>query len=138
MVRKSERSAESYTGNTPEAKKRQRANLIPGNIWDKRHRKELKLNCWWWTFPLGNIQDIYEMWTNERGIEDTPKSELKDEEFLDVWWENLTLENKEFIKKNCEGTYRAEDEKLHNGLIDKLLEEQIKEENLADEKGEKH
>jgi len=135
MVKK--RSAESYTGNTPEAKKRQRANLVPGNAWDKRRRKELKLNCWWWTLPLGNIQDIYEMWTNERGIEDTPKDELRDEEFLDVWWENLELGKKEFIVKNCEGTYRAEDEEKHKKLIDKLLEEQIEEEKLGLEKGVK-
>lgn len=128
------RSAESYTGNTEEAKKRQRANLIPGNRWDKRRRKEMRLDCWWWTFPLGNIQDIYEIWTNDRGFEDTPKDELKDEEFIDKWWDNLTIENKEVIVKNCEGAYRAKDEEEHKRLIEKLLEEQIKEEKLADEK----
>ncbi|GAI71630.1 unnamed protein product [marine sediment metagenome] len=133
MVKK--RSAESYTGNTPEAKRRQRLNLIPGNVWDKRHRKELKLNCWWWTLPLGNMQDIYEIWTNERGIEDTPKEELKSEDFLDdVWWENLTIENKAYIIKICDGTYRAEDEEEHKKQIDKCLQEQIKEEKLELEK----
>ena len=134
MVKK--RSAESYTGNTEEAKRRQRANLIPGNVWDKKHRKELRLNCWWWTLPLGNIQDIYELCENKRSLEDTPKEELKSEDFLDdVWWENLTIENKAYIIKCCEGTYRTKDEELHKQLIDKLLEEQIKEEKLELEKG---
>lgn len=133
--KKSTRSAESYIGNTPEAKRKQRANLVAGNAWQKKHRKELKLNCWWWTLPLGNIQDIYENCENGRGLEDTPKEELKDEKFLDdIWWERQRLEDKEFIVKNCEGTYRAKDEKLHNELIEKLLEEQIKEEKLEIEK----
>lgn len=132
--KKSTRSAESYTGNTEQAKINQRRNLVPGNAWQKRHRKELRLNCWWWTLPLGNIQDIYELCENKRGIEDCPKGELKDEEFLDNWWEGLTIENREYIIKNCEGTYRAKDEKLHNELIEKLLEEQIKEEKLEIEK----
>ncbi|MBA7543689.1 hypothetical protein ES705_36026 [subsurface metagenome] len=129
--KKSTRSAESYTGNTEAAKINQRKNLVPGNAWDRKKRKELKLNCWWWTLPLGNMQDIYEMRVNGRTIEDTPKSELKSEDFLDdVWWENLKIEDKEYIIKICDRTYRAEDEKLHIGLIDKLLEEEIKKEKL--------
>ena len=129
--KKSTRSAESYTGNTEAAKINQRKNLVPGNAWDRKKRKELKLNCWWWTLPLGNMREIYEMWVDRRTIEDTPKSELKSEDFLDdVWWENLKIEDKKYIIKICDRTYRAEDEKLHIGLIDKLLEEEIKKEKL--------
>ncbi|GAJ18103.1 unnamed protein product, partial [marine sediment metagenome] len=114
--------------------KRQRANLIPGNAWDKKHRKELKLNCWWWTLPLGNMQEIYEGCEKGRDNRDVAKEELKDEKFLDEWWEGLPVKNKEFIVKNCDGTYRAEDEEDHKKQIDKCLQEQIKEEKLELEK----
>ncbi|GAI30437.1 unnamed protein product, partial [marine sediment metagenome] len=93
------RNAKSYYGNTAEARKRQRANLIPGNAWDKRRRKKLRLDCWWEVMPLGNIQEIYEMYVNKRVIEDTPKREIKDEKYLDEWWEELTIEDKEWIHK---------------------------------------
>ena len=83
MTKKRIRTKSSYYGNTIEAQKAQRLNLTPGNAWDKRNRKELKLNCWWWTMPLGNCQDIYELCENKRTIEDTPKGELKDEKYLD-------------------------------------------------------
>ena len=135
MVRKSERSAESYTGNTEEAKKRQRANLIPGNVWAKKHRKELRLNCWWWTISLIDMQYIYEVYVNDRLSYDVLKEELKSEDFLDdEWWEKLTIENKEYIVKWMRSVFGG-DEEDHKKRQDKLLEEQIKEEKLADEKG---
>lgn len=132
--KKSTRSAESYTGNTEQAKINQRRNLIPGNTWDKKHRKELRINCWWWTLPLTDIQSIYEVVVNDR-YENIPKEELKSEDFLDdVWWDSLTVENKEKILKDVRRAFGG-DEEDHKKRQDKLLEEQIKEEKLADEKG---
>jgi len=137
MTKKRIRTKSSYYGNTIEAQKAQRLNLTPGNAWDKRNRKELKLDCWWWTFPLGNCQDIYEMYINKRTIEDTPKGELKDEEYLDDWWEELIIKDKEFIVKACKGTYRDEDEKEHKKDIYEMLEEKIKEKEIETEERRK-
>ncbi|GAH85456.1 unnamed protein product [marine sediment metagenome] len=122
------RSAESYLGNTAEARKRQRANLIPGNAWDKRNRKKLKLDCWWEVMPLGDIQEIYEMYVNERAIKDTPKGEIKDEKYLDEWWEGLTIEDKEWIYKWDMKVYPKEIQSKILKDIYKLLEKKIKEE----------
>ncbi|MBA7480867.1 hypothetical protein ES707_16330 [subsurface metagenome] len=128
------RSAESYYGNTAEARKRQRANLIPGNSWDKRHRKKLRLDCWWEVMPLGNIQEIYEMYVNKRVIEDTPKEEIKDEKYLDEWWEELTIEDKEWIYKWDMKAYPKEIQSKILKDIYKLLEKKIKEEREARKK----
>ena len=83
------RSAESYHGNTAEAKKNQRSNLIPGNIYRKRHVSELRLNCWWKCLPAPDIQSAYQAYENKRFGEDTPKKEWKSEKFLNEWWNNL-------------------------------------------------
>lgn len=91
------RSAQSYYGNTAGARKRQRNNLIPGNTWQKRKTKELRLNCWWEYGDLGDKQFIYEGSKNKRSIEDTSKKELKDEKFLNNWWDSLSLEDKKFL-----------------------------------------
>jgi len=91
------RSAESYTGNTPEAKKRQRANLVPGNIWAKKHRKELKLNCWWECADLESKQFIFEGCEKGRDVDKVAKDELQGEIELDYWWGNLDIENKKRI-----------------------------------------
>ena len=120
------RSAESYLGNTAEARKRQRLNLIPGNRYQKMRTKELRLNCWWEVLPLGNAQDIYENYQNKRDIKDVPKSELKDDEFLNKWWEEeLTIENKEFIIKCMKGTWRKEDEETQKKEMYKCLKEKL-------------
>lgn len=132
--KKSTRSAESYVGNTPGAKKRQRSNLVPGNTWAKMQRKELKLDCWWWTLPLTDIQIIYETNVNDR-YENIPKEELKSEDFLDnVWWDSLTVEEKEKIVKDVRRAFGGDTEG-HKKLQDERLEEEIKLEKLADEKG---
>lgn len=129
MAKKKIRTKTSYMGNTIEAQKRQRLNLTPGNVWGKQFRKELKLDCWWWTLPLGNMREIYESYENKRDIEDVPKEELKSEEFLDdEWWQELTIEDKDYIVKTCKGIWRDEDEESHKKIMYKLLEEQIKEE----------
>jgi len=122
------RNAQSYLGNTAEARKRQRANLTPGNAWDKRHKKEMRLNCWWEVFSLKDIQYIYEMYINERVIKDTPKEELKDEKFLNAWWEGLTIEDKEWIYKWDLKAYPKETQSEILKEIYKCLEEKIKEE----------
>ena len=93
------RSAESYLGNTAQARRNQRANLIPGNAWDKRHRKELRLECFWGFGDLNDKQMIYEGYENKRDIKDVPKKELKDEKLLDIWWGELDLEDRESINK---------------------------------------
>ena len=54
------RNALSYYGNSPEMIKHQRDNLIPGNAWQKRRTKELRLNCWWEYGELGDKQRIFE------------------------------------------------------------------------------
>jgi len=122
------RNAQSYYGNTAEARKRQRANLIPGNSWQKRKTKEMRLTCWWEVMPLVDIQDIYEMYINERVIKDTPKEELKDEKFLNEWWEELTIEDKEWIYKWDLKAYPKETRSKILKDVYKCLEEKIKEE----------
>lgn len=97
MVRKSVRSAESYTGNTPEARKIQRANLIPGNTWQKKHTKELKLNCWWENADLESKQFIFEGCEKGRDIDQVAKDELQEEIELDYWWEKLDIKDKKRI-----------------------------------------
>lgn len=120
------RNAQSYYGNTEEARKRQRANLIPGNSWQKEKTKELRLDCWWEVLPLGNAQEIYEAYKNKRDVEDIPKMELKDDKFLNDWWtEELTIENKEFIIKTCKGTWRKEDEETQKNNMYECLKEKL-------------
>jgi len=129
MKKKKIRTKISYLGNTIAAQKRQRLNLTPGSSWDKRHRKELKLDCWWWTLPLGNMREIYEFYENERDIEDVPKEELKSEEFLDdEWWQELTIKQKDDIIKSMKDVWIDKDEESHKKIMYELLEEQIKEE----------
>ncbi len=96
------RNAQSYYGNTAEARKRQRANLIPGNPWQKRRTKELRLDCFWEIIPLKNRQEIFEAFENKRDfkeIKDMPKEELKDKKYLVDWWDKQELEDKKFIYK---------------------------------------
>jgi len=138
MTKKRIRTKSSYYGNTIEAQKAQRLNLSPGNSWDKRHRKELKMDCWWEVLPLGNAQDIYELCENKRTIKDTPKEELKDEEFLDNWWKNeLDTEDKVFIIKSCKGVWNEEDVKTQKKDTYDLLEKKIKEAGIETEERKK-
>ncbi|GAI76606.1 unnamed protein product, partial [marine sediment metagenome] len=97
MIKK--RSKESYYGNTPEARRRQRANLIPGYSWDKRNRKKLRLDCWWELSALKDKQSIFEAYENKRSYEDIPKEELKGRDYLNGWWGELALESRISIYK---------------------------------------
>ena len=88
------RRAESYYGRTEQAKKNQRGNLIPGGTWQKKRTKELRLDCWWEGADLESKQFMFEGYENNRDPEDIPKRESKDEKFLDDWWSDLELGNK--------------------------------------------
>lgn len=88
------RNAQSYYGRTKQAQKRQRENLIPGGTWQKRTTKELRLNCWYEGADLESKQFMFEGYENNRDPEDIPKGQLKSEEFLDDWWSDLKLGNK--------------------------------------------
>ncbi|GAI72073.1 unnamed protein product [marine sediment metagenome] len=99
MIKK--RSKESYYGNTPEARRRQRANLIPGYSWDKRNRKKLRLDHWWELSALKDKQSIFEAYENKRSYEDIPKEGLKGRDYLNNWWGELALESKISIYKKA-------------------------------------
>lgn len=91
------RSAESYIGNTEEMKKNQRANLIPGNAWQRRRIRELRLDCWWEGADLESKQVIFEGCEKGRDIDKVAKDELKEEIELNYWWDSLDIENKKSI-----------------------------------------
>lgn len=95
------RNAQSYYGNTIEARKRQRANLIPGNSWQKRKIKELRLDCWWELSTLKDKRFILEKYENDRDSKSMPKEELKNEIYLNNWWRELSLESKISIYKKA-------------------------------------
>jgi len=99
MARK-KRSKESYYGNTAEARKRQRNNLIPGgNIYQKRKISEARLCCWWELSALKDKQSIFEVYENKRSYKNVLKEELKNEIYLNNWWRELVLERKISIYK---------------------------------------
>ena len=119
------RSAESYLGNTAEARRRQRSNLVGGNIYRKRQVSELRFDCFFEVMSLENEQEIYENHKNKRGLKDTPKEELKDEEFLNTWWAGLEFEEKKYIYKNDMAGY---DKKTRNCIFNdmgKCLKEKL-------------
>lgn len=95
--KKSTRSAESYTGNTEQAKINQRRNLIPGNAFNKRWIREMKLDCWWEDGDLPSKQFIYEGCEKGRDIDKVPKDELTDEIEMYSWWRSLDIKNKKSI-----------------------------------------
>ena len=99
MVKRKFRSAESYYGNTPEARANQRANISPGNTWQKRKIGQLRIRLFWEDGGLELKQVIYEQFENERAIEGVPKRELKHEKFLDDWWDRKDLEEKKSIRR---------------------------------------
>jgi len=65
----------------------------PGNTWQKE-KEELRLDCWWEGADLESKQYQFEGYENNRDSKDVPKKELKDEKFLDEWWNNLELGNR--------------------------------------------
>lgn len=129
------RNEKSHLGKSEQARRNQRLNLAPGGPEARKRRKELKSNCWWWTLPLGNMREIYKLYKNNRSVEDTPKKELKDEDFLDIWWQELTILDREDIISACKETWRDEDEAKHKGLMYEVLEEEIENEERINKEG---
>ena len=114
------RNAQSYYGNTAEARKRQRANLIPGNTWQKRRTKELRLDCFWEDLNLRDKRFIYEYFVNYRSLKDTPKKELKDKKFLDTWWNNkIDIETK---KQTYKEVMSWQTPKFRAESLDRIIE----------------
>jgi len=119
------RSAESYYGNSEQAKKNQRANLTPGNTWQKRKTKQLRIDCWWGFGDLEDKQRTYENFANERNFSDVPKRELKHEKYIDDWWERLELEVKEDIIKEILSWQDQKFRTRHFRRINKCLEKKL-------------
>ncbi|MBA7584402.1 hypothetical protein ES708_26355 [subsurface metagenome] len=97
MVKK--RSAESYTGNTEEARKMQRSNLIPGGKDERKKIQGARYDCWWEPSAIKDKQLIFEAYENDRDYKDVPEEELKGEDYLNNWWRDFSLESKISIYK---------------------------------------
>lgn len=117
--KKSTRSAESYTGNTEEAKINQRRNLIPGNTFNKRRIKEMKLDCWWDNADLKSKQFIYEGWENDQDSDKVAKDELKEETELYPWWNRLDVGLKKAIYNSIMEVLSGE---RKTGILDNIDE----------------
>ena len=100
MARK-KRSKESYYGNTSEARRMQRDNLIPGDQKRRRKMQGARYDCWWEPSALKDKQSIFEAYKNDRDFKDVPKEELKSGDYLDNWWSELVLESKISIYKKA-------------------------------------
>ena len=97
MIKK--RSKESYYGNTEEARKMQKSNLIPGGKDERRKIQGARYDCWWEPSALKDKQSIFEKYENDRDSKDVPKEELKSGDYLNNWWRELVLESKISIYK---------------------------------------
>ena len=119
------RSAESYYGNSEQARRNQRANLTPGNTWQKRKIKQLRIDCWWEYGDLEDKQITYEYFENERDIKNVPKRELRGEKYIDKWWSRLELEVKEDIIKKILSWQDQKFRTRHFKRINKCLEKKL-------------
>ncbi|MBA7499847.1 hypothetical protein ES704_02596 [subsurface metagenome] len=99
MIKK--RSKESYYGNTAEARKMQRSNLIPGGKDERRKIQGARYDCWWELSALKDKQSIFKTYKNDRASKDIPKEKLKGEDYLNNWWRELILESKISIYKKA-------------------------------------
>ena len=97
MIKK--RSKGSYYGNTEEARKMQRSNLIPGGKDERRKIQGARYDCWWELSALRDKQSIFEVYENKRSYKNVPEEELKDRDYLNGWWGELALESKISIYK---------------------------------------
>ncbi|MBA7570994.1 hypothetical protein ES695_15235 [Candidatus Atribacteria bacterium 1244-E10-H5-B2] len=95
------RNAESYYGNTAEARKMQRSNLIPGGKDERRKIQGARYDCWWELSAFRNKQSILKTYENDRASKDVPEEELKGEDYLNNWWRDLSLESKISIYKEA-------------------------------------
>lgn len=97
MIKK--RSKESYYGNTAEARKMQKSNLIPGGKDERRKIQGARYDCWWELSALRDKQSVLKTYKNDRAYKDVPEEELKGEDYLSSWWRGLSLEDKISIYK---------------------------------------
>ncbi|MBA7525040.1 hypothetical protein ES705_17187 [subsurface metagenome] len=94
------RNAQSYYGNSEQARRNQRANLTPGNTWQKGQIKQIRIRLFWEDCDLESKQMFYEEFENGRDINNVPKRKLKQEKYINNWWDNLEIEfKKDIIKK---------------------------------------
>ncbi|MBA7542032.1 hypothetical protein ES705_34348 [subsurface metagenome] len=119
------RNAQSYYGNSEQARRNQRSNLTPGNSWQKREIKRLRLDCFWEYGELEDKQMIYENFENERDIGNVPKRELKQERYIDDWWLGLEPEVKEDIIKKILSWQDQKFRTRHFKRINKCLEKKL-------------
>ncbi|MBA7556186.1 hypothetical protein ES705_48885 [subsurface metagenome] len=96
---KKKRSKESYYGNTAEARKMQKSNLIPGGKDERRKIRGARYDCWWELSAIRDKQSILKTYKNDRASKDVPEEELKSEDYLNNWWVELALEGKMSIYK---------------------------------------
>lgn len=112
------RNAQSYYGNSEQARRNQRANLTPGNPWQKRKIRLLKIDCFWEKeVNLEDKQMIYEDFENERSFSNVPKRELRGEKYIDDWWLKLELEKKKDIIKEL---LSRQDQKFRTRLFKRI------------------
>jgi len=124
MARK-KRSKESYCGNTPEARKMQRSNLIPGGKEERRKIQGARYDCWWELSDLRDKQSIIKTYKNDRDYKDVPKEELKREDYLNNWWRGLSLESKISIyKKVMSGLTKEKRSEIFKD-VEKCLKEKL-------------
>jgi len=125
MVKRKFRSAESYYGNSEQARKNQRGNLTPGNNWQKRKIRQLRIDCWWEYGDIEDKQITYEYFENKRDIKNVFKRELKGEKYIDKWWLGLELEVKEDIIKKILSWQDQKFRTRHFKRINKCLEKKL-------------
>lgn len=124
MARK-KRSKESYYGNTAEARRMQRDNLIPGDQKRRRKIQGARYDCWWEPSALKDKQSIFEVYENDRAFKDVPKEELKNEIYLNNWWRELSLESKISIyKKRISGLTKEARAEIFK-YMEKCLKEKL-------------
>jgi hypothetical protein len=123
MIKK--RSKGSYYGNTAEARKMQRSNLIPGGKDERRKIQGARYDCWWELFALRDKQSILKTYKNDRASKDIPKEELKGEGYLNNWWSELVLESKISIYKKVMSGHTEESRSEIYKDMEKCLKEKL-------------
>jgi len=119
------RSAESYLGNTAEARKMQKSNLIPGGKDERRKIQGARYDCWWELSVLRDKQSILKAYKNDRASKDVPEEELKREDYLNNWWRGLSLESKISIyKKVMSGLTKEKRSEIFKD-VEKCLKEKL-------------
>ena len=119
------RSKESYCGNTAEARKMQRSNLMPGGKDERRKIQGARYDCWWELSTLRDKQSILKTYKNDRASKDIPKEELKGGDYLNNWWSELVLESKISIYKKVMSGHTKESRSEIYKDMEKCLKEKL-------------